>query len=509
LSAPAAGRVILVGAGPGAPDLITVRGERALRSADAVVYDALAPDSLLSLAPPHAERIDVGRRGHTDPPRTQDDINALLVRLAREGKRVVRLKGGDPYVFGRGGEEASACLAAGVPCEVVPGVSSAIGALAYAGIPVTDRRYAASFAVVTGHKDPARVREEIRWSALATAADTLVILMGMRNLPELVARLVAAGRAPDTPAAAVMEGTRPRQRVVETTLAELPARVAAAGLGAPAAVVVGDVVRLRRELAWFERLPLFGRRVLVTRSPEQAGSLCRSLEEAGAEPVLVPAIRIAYETPSLGDLAGYEAIVFTSANAARALAALSRSAGREPSSLAARALCVGPATSEAAAAEGFAVTPLDGPLGDAAALLAAVQRTLPVAGLRLLWPRAAAAGPELARRLREAGAHVDDVVVYRTEPAPFDAAALAAELAEGSLHALTFASPSAARSFASGMGPDGMAAARRVVVAAIGQVTAEALRSLGLPADAVAERPEPAALVAALAGAVGRREKRA
>ena len=181
MSGLATGRVILVGAGPGAPDLITLRGERALRGADAVVYDALAPRALLALVPSHAERIDVGRRGHEEPPRTQDEINALLVRLAREGKCVVRLKGGDPYVFGRGGEEASACRAGGVPVEVIPGVSSAVGALAYAGIPVTDRRHAASFAVVTGHKDPTRVREEIRWAALATAVDTLVILMGMRK----------------------------------------------------------------------------------------------------------------------------------------------------------------------------------------------------------------------------------------------------------------------------------------------------------------------------------------
>jgi uroporphyrinogen III methyltransferase/synthase len=501
--------VFLVGAGPGAPDLITVRGERALRAADAVVYDALAPAALLSLAPPHAERIDVGRRGHTDPPFTQDGINALLVRLAREGKRVVRLKGGDPYVFGRGGEEASACLAAGVAFEVIPGVSSAIGALAYAGIPVTDRRHSASFAVVTGHKDPARVREQIRWDALAVAADTLVILMGMRNLPELVERLLAAGRAADTPAAAVMNGTRPDQRVVEAELAELPARVAAAGLGAPAAVVVGEVVRLRQDLAWFERLPLFGRRVLVTRTPEQAGALCRALEEAGAEPVPVPTIRIVHETPRLGDLAGYDAIVFTSGNAVHALAALARRAGQAPGALKAAALCVGPATAEAAAAEGFAVTPLPGALGDAARLLAAIQSALPLAGRRLLWPRAAAAGPELAHGLREAGARVDDAVVYRTEPAPFEATALAAALAAGELHALTFASPSAARSFAAGLGPEGMAAARRAVVAAIGEVTAEALRSLGLPADAVAERPEPAALVAALAGAFERRERRA
>jgi uroporphyrinogen III methyltransferase/synthase len=513
VSAAGRGRVILVGAGPGAPDLITVRGERALRSADAVVYDALAPASLLSLAPAGAERIDVGRRGHTEPPHTQEEINALLVRLAREGKRVVRLKGGDPYVFGRGGEEASACRAAGVPFEAVPGVSSAIGALAYAGIPVTDRRHAASFAVVTGHKDPVPVRERIRWQALASAVDTVVILMGMRNLPELVRRLLEGGRAPDAPAAVVMEGTRPSQRVVEAPLAELPARVAAAGLGSPAAIVVGDVVRLRRELAWFEGLPLFGRRVLVTRSPEQAGALCRALEEAGAEPVAVPLIRTvaAPETPelaaALAALGEYDWIAFTSANAVRALARLARRAGREPASLRARALSVGPATHAAAADEGFACEPLAGPAGDAAALLAGARASLPIAGRRLLWPRAAAAGPELARALREAGARVDEVAVYRTEPAPFDAAALRAELAAGALHALTFASPSAARSFAAGMGPDGMADARRARVAAIGRVTAEALRSLGLPADAVAERPEPAALVAALAGAFEGRER--
>jgi uroporphyrinogen III methyltransferase/synthase len=509
-----AGRVILVGAGPGAPDLVTVRGERALRSADAVVYDALAPATLLSLAPAGAERIDVGRRGHTEPPYTQDEINALLVRLAREGKRVVRLKGGDPYVFGRGGEEASACSDAGVPFEVVPGVSSAIGALAYAGIPVTDRRHAASFAVVTGHKDPVPVREQIRWHALATAADTLVILMGMRNLPELVQRLLEGGRAADTPAAAVMEGTRPSQRVVEAPLAELPARVVAAGLGAPAAIVVGDVVRLRRELAWFEGLPLFGRRVLVTRSPEQAGPLCRALEEAGAAPVAVPLIRTvdAAETPELGAvlaaLGDYDWIAFTSANAVRALARLARRVGRTPAALRARALCVGPATHEAAAAEGFAPEPLAVPAGDAAGLLAAVREALPLVGSRVLWPRAAAAGPELARGLREAGARVDDVAVYRTEPVPFDAAALRAELAAGALHGLTFASPSAARSFVSGMGQGGIAEARRARVAAIGRVTAEALRSLGLPADAVAERPEPAALVAALASAFEAGERR-
>jgi uroporphyrinogen III methyltransferase/synthase len=507
------GRVILVGAGPGAPDLITLRGERALRAADVVVYDALAPRALLALARSDAERIDVGRRGHEEPPRTQEEINALLVRLAREGKRVVRLKGGDPYVFGRGGEEASACHAADVPCEVIPGVSSAIGALAYAGIPVTDRRHAASFAVVTGHKDPTQVREEIRWAALATAADTLVILMGMKNLPELVAKLLGGGRAPDTRAAAVMNGTRPDQRVVEATLAELPKRVAEAGLGAPAAIVVGDVVRLRGELAWFEALPLFGRRVLVTRPPEPAEALCRALEEAGAEPVRVPLIRSVPEplTPALAaalaEAARYDYVVFTSANGVRALASRLREAGVAPGGLGVRALCVASATAAAAREAGFAVLPLEAPAGDATALLAALRASLPLAGRRVLWPRAAGARGALAAGLREAGAHVDDPVAYRTEPAPFDASALAEDLARGVLDALTFASPSAVRSFASGVGPAGVAAARGAVVAAIGRETAEALAALGLAADAIASVPEPEAWVEALAAVFARRRQ--
>jgi uroporphyrin-III C-methyltransferase len=224
------GKVILVGAGPGAPDLITVRGAAALGAADAVVYDALASDDLLSLANPDAALYNVGKRGHAAPTVPQEETTSLLLRLAREGKRVVRLKGGDPYVFGRGGEEGTACYEAGVEFEVVPGVSSIFGALAYAGIPVTDRRKGASFAVVTGHKDPTKVSRETRWGELVHAADTLLILMGMRNLASIVDRLLSAGRAPGTPAAAVMNGTLPSQRVVESTLGDLVASVEAEGI---------------------------------------------------------------------------------------------------------------------------------------------------------------------------------------------------------------------------------------------------------------------------------------
>ncbi len=497
-----AGRVVLVGAGPGAPDLITVRGERALREADAVVYDALAAESLLGLAPESAERIDVGRRGHSEPAHTQDDINALLVRLARAGKRVVRLKGGDPYVFGRGGEEAAACRAAGVPVEVIPGVTSAIGALAYAGIPVTDRRYAASFAVVSGHKDPTRVREGVRWGELARAADTLVILMAMRNLEEILGAIQAGGRAAETPAACVMEGTTGAQRSLVATLGTLAARVRAAGLAAPATIVIGDVVRLGSELAWFEQLPLFGKRVLITRQASQAGEWQRALEAAGALPVLVPMIRTApvrEETElsrTLGALPSYDWLVAASANALRELGAAARERGADLTTLRARVACVGEAS--AAAARELGLTPERALGGDAQRLLAWLLARGEWRGKRVLLPRAERASAALPEGLRAVGAEVDELALYRTEAAPLDRAALLSELRAGSLSALAFASPSAARQFAAGVGDAGVAAASTAAIVAIGPVTAEALRSVGLAPSVVAETPSAAALVAAL-----------
>jgi uroporphyrinogen III methyltransferase/synthase len=495
-----------VGAGPGAPDLITLRGERALRSADAVVYDALVSEALVALAPPHALRIDVGKRGHAEPPRSQEELNALLVRLAREGKRVVRLKGGDPYVFGRGGEEATACREAGVPVEVIPGVSSAVGALAYAGIPVTDRRHAASFAVVTGHADPSRAREEIRWAELARGADTLVILMGMRNLAELVKRLVEGGRDPETPAAAVMNATLPGQRVVATTLGALPDRVAEAKLGAPAAVVVGEVVRLRPALAWFEALPLFAKRVLVTRAAAQAATWCRALLEAGAEPVAIPLIRTVVLPEARAEalaerLAGADLVVLTSANAARALG---ERAGDDALRRArARVACVGAATADAAVAAGFAPSRVYAAGSRAAALVAALREREALAGARVLVPRAERVREEVGAALAAAGALVDEVAVYRTEPEAVDPEQLARETAR--CDALTFASPSAVRQFAAVLGGDAPRLARPAVKLAIGRATAEALAEAGLPADVVAETPSAEGVVAALAGVFARR----
>ncbi len=504
------GRVILVGAGPGDPELLTLRGAAALGRADVVVYDALAPAALLDLAPPEAERVNVGKRGHDAPTKSQADIEALLVARALAGRTVVRLKGGDPFVFGRGGEELSACRRAGVPVEVVPGVSSAFAAPAYAGIPLTDRRHAASFAVVTGHKDPSRVREALRWEVLGEAVDTLVILMGMRNLPELVQRLLDGGRDPATPAAAVADASTARQRVVEAPLEELPERVRAAGLGAPAVVVVGDVVRLREELRWFEDRPLFGRRVLVTRAADQAGALLEALRAAGAEPWPMPTIQVeAVEDPgpldrALDALARFDALLFTSANGVRFLAERARQRGVRLTD-APGAVCVGPATARAALEAGLPVRLTPTQRFDAEGLLEALLQAMPVAGRRFLLPRAEASREVLPEGLRAAGAEVETLTVYRTVPACLDRPALRAALVRGELDALTFFSPSAARHLVAALDAEALEAARRCVVAAVGPVTAEALRELGLPPDRVPERAEAEAVVAVLADALADR----
>jgi len=505
---PEPGRVILVGAGPGDPDLLTLRGAAALREADAVVYDALSAPELLDLAPPHALRVDVGRRGHEAPTRSQPEITALLLELARAGKTVVRLKGGDPFVFGRGAEEASACAEAGIPFEVVPGVSSAGAALAYAGIPLTDRRHSASFAVVTGHKDPTKVAAETRWELLARAADTLVILMGMRNLEEIAARLLAAGRAPATPAAVVMNGTLPSQRVVEAPLGEIAARARAAGLGAPAVIVVGDVVQLRRSLAWFEARPLFGLRVLVTRPEGQAGPMLAALRRAGAEAVHLPMLRLlpaADPAPldaALAGLAAYDGLLFTSANAVRFLAERAAALGRRLAAGAPPAWCVGPATAEAARAAGLEVAGEPEAERDALGLLGLLARRGPLSGRRFLFPCAERAREALASGLRGAGARVDRVTAYRSLPPDQDPAPLREELAAGRLHALTFTSPSTVGHFSAMLDAGSRAAAARCLVAAVGSQTARALAREGLPADVVPEQAGAEELVAALAEAV-------
>ncbi|MCJ7671658.1 MAG: uroporphyrinogen-III C-methyltransferase, partial [Acidimicrobiia bacterium] len=340
--------VWLVGAGPGDPGLLTLRGAEVLRAAEVVVHDRLANPALLDLAPPDALRISVGKApGNVEM--DQDGINAVLVEHGAPGKRVVRLKGGDPFVFGRGGEEAEALMAAGVAFEVVPGITSAIAAAAYGGIPVTHRGLSTHVTIVTGHEDPAKGRTDVDWEALARAGGTLVILMGASRLADIADRLIAGGRAPETPVAAVRNGTRADQRTVRATLAT----IADAGVRAPSAIVVGAVAAL--DLAWFENRPLFGKRIVVTRAREQASELRLQLEALGAEVLELPAIRVEPVDFVLPALGGYSWLVFTSANGVRAFF----ERGLDAAGLDARALgglrlaAIGPGTAAALEARGL------------------------------------------------------------------------------------------------------------------------------------------------------------
>jgi uroporphyrinogen III methyltransferase/synthase len=508
------GRIVLVGAGPGDPELITLRGAAALREADVVLYDELACDDLLALAPPTAELVNVGKRGHDAPTRSQDDIHRLIVEHARAGRCVVRLQGGDPFVFGRGGEEASACVEAGLPYEIVPGVSSALAALAYAGIPVTDRRHSASFAVVTGHKDPTRVSEQTRWAELGRAADTLVILMGMRNLGRIASQIIQGGRAPDTPAAAVMHGTLAAQRCVVAPLGELAARVAEAGLGAPAAIVIGDVVELRETLRWWEAAPLFGLRVLVTRAREHAGDMLHALRSAGAEPLVAPMIQLAApEDPSELDAAldalasggVYDAIVFASGNAVRFVCARASERGLALDKTDARIVCGGPLTARAALEAGLPVhlvPPASAGAGDARTLLGEIERHLAPTGLHFLLPRSQIGRDVLRDGLVAAGARATTVTAYRTlPPATGSEGEIAAQLRSGALGVLSFTSPSTVRNLVDRLARSDdeiEQSLRAALVAAVGPTTAEACRAAGLEPEVVPEKPGGVALVEAL-----------
>ena len=285
------GRVFLVGAGPGDAKLLTLRGKECLEQADVVLYDHLANPDLLKFSPSHAERIYVGRKGR-GAYRDQAEIHALLITKAQEGKWVVRLKGGDPFVFGRGGEEAEVVADAGIPFEVVPGVTAAVAVPAYAGIPVTHRTLASTAAFVTGHEDPEKSSSAMEWPRLASAEGTLVFLMGMKNLPQIVSRLLKEGKPATTPVALIRWGTYARQRTVVGTLSDIVAKASQAGMSPPTVIVVGEVVRLRDRLNWYESRPLFGKGILVTRPREQAPALSNLLAAQGAEPVECPTLEI-------------------------------------------------------------------------------------------------------------------------------------------------------------------------------------------------------------------------
>ncbi len=487
------GIVYLVGAGPGDPKLITVRGLECLRRAEVIVYDRLANPQLLREARPEAEKIYVGKtpERHTLP---QEEINQLLVDRALAGKIVARLKGGDPFVFGRGGEEAEALAQAGIPFEVVPGVTSAIAAPAYAGIPVTHRDFTSTLALVTGHQDPAKEGSSIDWAGLATVG-TVVFVMGVGNLRRIAETLIAHGRSPQTPAALVRWGTMAQQETVSGTLADIADRVEAAGLKPPAVTIVGGVVALRESLRWFDLKPLFGRRVLVTRARAQASALSEKLEELGAEPIEFPVIEIAPPVDwgpldaAIERLPHYDWAIFTSVNGVRALMDRLWEVGQDVRALRGVRLCaIGPAT--AAALERYHLkVDLVPRQYVAESILESIGE---VSGQRILLARADLARQVLPLELSRAGAIVDEVVAYRTVLADSPADHVYQMLRQGEIDIVTFTSSSTVRNFVEKINTVGEADSlgdllNGVMVACIGPVTAETAKELGIKVDVIAE----------------------
>jgi len=473
------GIVHLVGAGPGDPGLITRLGQDLLSRADVVVADALAAPEIVDLAPPGAERIAAGKRGGRRGTR-QETVNRLLIDRARRGLTVVRLKGGDPGLFGRGGEEAEALRRAGVPFTVVPGVTAAVGAAAWAGIPLTHRGHARTVMLATGRSggDPEDVPD---WRALA-AADTLVLYMGVRRLAGIVRRLTRAGLAPSTPAALVRWATLPEQQVVSGRLGDIVARARRAGLRPPALLIAGRVVRLRRQLDWYSSLPLRGRTIVVTRPRDQAAEFVEALRRQGARVLVAPAIvlkpprSLAPLDRALGRLAAYDYVIFTSANGVARFFSRLRETKRDVRELGRAALvAIGPSTAAAVEGRGLRVEAVPEEYRAEGIVRLLLRRRL--RGARVLLPRAAAARDLLVRELRRGGAVVDVVPIYRTERSREGAAAVREELRAGRLDLITFTSSSTVTSFARLFrGPSDSRRVRRVPVAAIGPITASTAR---------------------------------
>ncbi len=496
-------KVYLIGAGPGDPGLFTLRGRDCMAAADVVIYDALANDALLAHARKDAELIYVGKvaGNHALP---QDGINQLLVDKAREGKVVARLKGGDPYIFGRGGEEAEALLEAGIPFEEVPGISSTIAAPAYAGIPLTHRNFASSVTIITGHENPDKPGSVHNWQALARSASTLVFVMGMKNLPDIARNLLAAGMDPTTPAALVYRGTTPRQRSLVATLEALPQAAVDQGFSNPSVIVVGKVCSLHDQLGWFEQRPLFGRSVVVTRAREQASGLAQELVRLGADVIQCPTIEIsplpdyAELDAAIARLSEYAWLIFTSVNGVRWFWARLEAAGKDSRALGlCRVAAIGPATAEALEARGIRPDFIPERYvaeGVVEGLLARGK----VDGVRMLLPRAARAREVLPDELRKAGARVDVISAYETIPAAARKDEVLERMQAGTLDCITFGSSSTVENFLSLIPAGTLREHPDVRLAAIGPVTAKTLEAHGLPCHIMPEEYTIPALVQAL-----------
>ena len=494
------GMVWLVGAGPGDPELISVKGLRLIESADAIVFDRLVDSRLLDRASAGAELIDVGKIPGKRINR-QEDINSRLVALAKEGKQVVRLKGGDPFVFGRGGEEAEVLAHAGVPFEVVPGITSAIAAPAHAGIPLTHRGIASSFTVVTGSEDPMKAETSVDWEVLAKSSDTLAVLMGQSNLASIADALIRYGRPADTPVALVQWGTEPYQRTLVGQLRDIAEKAAAAGIGAPAVTVVGEVVKLRSVLRWFDSRPLFGKRVLVTRTRTQASALSEMLTRRGAQPVELPTIEI----EPIGDYAeldsalkngeSFDWVIFSSANAVDIVFDRLNSLVLDARAMhGTKIAAIGPATRRRLSGRGIVADFM--PASFVGETLADELKSQGMRGKRVLLPQAEIARDVLQRALVEMGAEVESIAVYRTVTPHDTAERLQGILGEG-INIATFTSSSTVSNLVELMGgnTDGL---KDATIACIGPITAERAAQLGIKVEIVASEHTIAGLIEAV-----------
>ena len=496
MNEPSTGIVYIVGAGPGDRKLITLKGVECLQRADVVIYDLLLNDALLEHCPARTEKIQA-----PDPrvrATRQDELNHLLVEHAKAGKIVVRLKGGDPYIFGRGGEEAIALTEANIPFEIVPGVTSAVAATAYAGIPVTHRAYASSVAFVTGHSAALRSDSNINWEQLATAVDTLVVYMGVAHLRQIVERLITYGRDPETPVSLVRVGTTPQQHVVQGTLTDIVQKVETAQLKSPALIVVGEVNRLREQLRWFDTKPLFGKRILVTRARAQASEFADLLEAKGAEVIQFPTIKIqpieGVAVPSPNE---YDWVIFTSINAVEIFYERLRENGKDARAFGTSKICaVGPKTVEALHSIG--IHPDFVPSHSNGSAIAAEIGE--VSEKKILLPRAKIATADLPDALCEKGAHVDDVSLYDTVKVPGENRdEIETDLLNGNIDLVTFTSSSTVTNFLE-MFPAHQPTVllADVKVAVIGPTTQKTAVEHGVHVDVMAKEASVKSLVAAI-----------
>lgn len=471
-------KVYLVGAGPGDTGLLTLKGKACIEVADVIVYDYLSADELLKFARKDAELIYAGKKGG-DHTLTQTQINALLVEKAKQGHTVTRLKGGDPFIFGRGGEEIEALIEEGLAFEVVPGVTSAIAAPAYAGIPLTHRKFTSTVTFITGHEDPTKKDSSLNWKALAENSGTLVFLMGVKNLPNIVNRLAENGMNADIPAALVRWGTTTRQQAVTGTLSTIVENVKAAGLKAPCIIVVGQVVSLREKMKWFENRPLFGKKIVVTRARAQASDMIAQLTELGAECLEYPVIKtvppkdFSSLDTAINTLASYDWIVFTSVNGVEFFFNRLLESGYDARALGnLKTACIGPVTAERLKYYGINTDIL--PESFRAESIIEAFNAETVAGKRILLPRAAEARPILPEELAKMGAIVDEIAAYHTINDTENADPLIHQLEQNDIDLITFTSSSTVTNFKKLVPEDRFESLlENVTIASIGPITSE------------------------------------